>query len=325
MIESKIKYSAEAIGDALRTIDPKFRGPSDEQIPIIESLHLGPTVVIAGAGSGKTETMSARVLWLVANGIVRPEEILGLTFTRKAAGELSSRIRKRLRQLRKLGLLPIDATSKSEIDIAVSVSTYHSYAGRVLSEHAIRIGVDATYDPIGEAAAWQIANNIVNNFASEATNGSDISHSAKTIVDKVMGLSAALGEHGKTTAEVREFCESILDKFATISDSQSNDPVRDLQSSLKERLAILPMVDEYERYRHERGLLTFNDQMSLVAKLVNGEFGQEIIDAERAKFKIVLLDEYQDTSVSQVKFLSALFGNGHAVTAVGDPNPRYFW
>ncbi len=331
MSEQKIKYSAEDIGNALRTIDPKFKGPSPEQIPIIESHHLGPTVVIAGAGSGKTETMSARVLWLVANGIVRPDEILGLTFTRKAAGELSSRIRKRLRQLRKIGLLPIDSVSKSEIDIAVTVSTYHSYAGRVLSEHAIRMGVDATADPIGEAAAWQIANNIVNNFTSEATNGSDISHAAKTIVDKVMGLSAALGEHGKTTTDVRAFCESILEKFSTISDTQSNDPVRDLHSSLKERLAILPMVDEYERYRLERGLLTFNDQMSLVAKLVSGETGgaeftAEIISAERAKYKVVLLDEYQDTSVSQVKFLSALFGDGHAVTAVGDPNQAiYGW
>ncbi len=331
MSEIKIKYSAEDIGNALRTIDPKFKGPSPEQIPIIESLHLGPTVVIAGAGSGKTETMSARVLWLVANGIIRPDEILGLTFTRKAAGELSSRIRKRLRQLRKIGLLPIDSVSKSEIDIAVTVSTYHSYAGRVLSEHAIRMGVDATADPIGEAAAWQIANNIVNNFASEATNGSDISHSAKTIVDKVMGLSAALGEHGKTTADVRAFCATTLDKFSTISDIQSNPAVRELKSSLKERLAILPMVDEYEKYRLERGLLTFNDQMSLVAKLVSGEAGgaeftSEIISAERAKYKVVLLDEYQDTSVSQVKFLSALFGDGHAVTAVGDPNQAiYGW
>lgn len=331
MSEQKIKYSAEDIGNALRTIDPKFKGPSPEQIPIIESHHLGPTVVIAGAGSGKTETMSARVLWLVANGIVRPDEILGLTFTRKAAGELSSRIRKRLRQLRKIGLLPIDSVSKSEIDIAVTVSTYHSYAGRVLSEHAIRMGIDATADPIGEAAAWQIANNIVNNFTSEATNGSDISHAAKTIVDKVMGLSAALGEHGKTTADIRAFCESLLEKFSTISDTQSNDPVRDLQSSLRERLAILPMVDEYERYRLERGLLTFNDQMSLVAKLVSGEAGgaeftAEIISAERAKYKVVLLDEYQDTSVSQVKFLSSLFGDGHAVTAVGDPNQAiYGW
>ena len=331
MSEITIKYSATDIGNALRTIDPKFKGPSPEQIPIIESLHFGPTVVIAGAGSGKTETMSARVLWLVANGIIRPDEILGLTFTRKAAGELSSRIRRRLRQLRKIGLLPIDSINKSEIDIAVTVSTYHSYAGRVLSEHAIRMGIDATADPIGEAAAWQIANNIVNNFSSEETNSNDISHSAKSIVDKVMNLSAALGEHGVSTAQVRAFCESELEKFSTISDTKSNKEVRELASSLKERLAILPMVEEYENYRLERGLLTFNDQMSLVAKLVTGEAGgaeftSEIISAERAKYKIVLLDEYQDTSVSQVKFLSALFGDGHAVTAVGDPNQAiYGW
>ena len=151
--------------------------------------------------------MSARVLWLVANGIVRPDEILGLTFTRKAAGELAARIRKRLRQLRKIGLLPIDVHTKSDLDIAVNVSTYHSYAGRVLAEHAIRIGVDASSDPIGEAAAWQIANNIVNNFASEDTNSSDISHAAKSIVDKVMSLSAALWEHSKSTDDVRSFCE----------------------------------------------------------------------------------------------------------------------
>ena len=142
--KEQIKYSAEDIGNALRTIDPKFKGPSKEQIPIIESLHLGPTVVIAGAGSGKTETMSARVLWLVANGIVKPEEILGLTFTRKAAGELASRIRKRLRQLRTIGLLPIDAVSKSEIDIAVTVSTYHSYAGRVLF-YGVFTGLDMVW------------------------------------------------------------------------------------------------------------------------------------------------------------------------------------
>lgn len=152
-MSEKIKYTAQQIGDALRIEDPNFKGPSPEQIPIIESTHFGPTVIIAGAGSGKTETMSARVLWLVANGFVKPEEILGLTFTRKAAGELSSRIRKRLRQLRKAGLLPLDPQTGSSVEIAVNVSTYHSYAGRVLSEHAIRMGIDVSAEPIGEAAA----------------------------------------------------------------------------------------------------------------------------------------------------------------------------
>ena len=72
--------------------------PTAEQVAVIEA-PMQPVLVVAGAGSGKTETMAARVVYLVANGLVRPEEILGLTFTRKAAGQLSHRIRQRLAKL----------------------------------------------------------------------------------------------------------------------------------------------------------------------------------------------------------------------------------
>ena len=78
--------------------------PTEQQAEVIAS-PLTPRLVVAGAGSGKTTTMSDRVTWLVANGLVRPEEILGVTFTRKAAGELSQRIAKKLRMLRSTGLL----------------------------------------------------------------------------------------------------------------------------------------------------------------------------------------------------------------------------
>ena len=69
--------------------------PTPEQSAAIGA-PLEPGVIVAGAGSGKTETMAARVVWLVANGLVRPEQILGLTFTRKAARELAGRVRRRL-------------------------------------------------------------------------------------------------------------------------------------------------------------------------------------------------------------------------------------
>src|SRR5690606_27092558 len=62
---------------------------------------LAPLLVVAGAGSGKTDTMAARVVWLVANGYGHPDRVLGLPFTRKAAGELAGRIRTRLGQLRR--------------------------------------------------------------------------------------------------------------------------------------------------------------------------------------------------------------------------------
>src|SRR5215472_13175731 len=77
--------------------------PTAEQAAVI-SAPMEPLSVIAGAGSGKSETMAARLVWLVANGMVRPERVLGLTFTRKAAAELGQRVRARLDGLRRAGL-----------------------------------------------------------------------------------------------------------------------------------------------------------------------------------------------------------------------------
>ncbi len=77
--------------------------PTLEQAAVIGA-PLGPMAVIAGAGSGKSETMAARLVWLVANGMVRPDRVLGLTFTRKAAGELADRVRSRLDRLCRAGL-----------------------------------------------------------------------------------------------------------------------------------------------------------------------------------------------------------------------------
>src|ERR1019366_3274014 len=78
-------------------------GPTAEQAAVI-SAPAQPLAVIAGAGSGKSETMAARLVWRVANGMVRPERVLGLTFTRKAAAELDQRVRTRLDGLRRAGL-----------------------------------------------------------------------------------------------------------------------------------------------------------------------------------------------------------------------------
>ena len=269
-----IKYSAIEIADKLKGVGAKVHRPTPDQQKIIESMHQGPSLIIAGAGSGKTETMSARVVWLVANKIVAPDQILGLTFTRKAAGELANRIRTRLRQLKLAGVLSNDE-GKGQIDLAVAVSTYHSYAGKVLSEHGLRIGIDSDSEPIGEAAAWQLANNIINNFDGSFP---EILHSPRTIVKKVLALVEQLGEHGKDLKELESVCQSWLERFEGITEGGNAD-VRRAIETLKERLAIIPMAARFNELRLNNGELTFNDQMALAAKLVSGEFRGEIAGA----------------------------------------------
>ena len=314
-----IKYSALDIAKKITAVDPSFRVPTQEQIPIIES-PLAPAVVIAGAGSGKTETMSQRVLYLVANSIITPNQLLGLTFTRKAAGELSKRIKYRLRQLKKAGLLP-DHLDESEL----TVSTYHSYAGKVLADHAIRIGIDADADPIGEAAAWQIAFEEVTRFSG---NDLPINGSTASVVQEVMDLSTQLAENDRSANEIIDYTEKLLSNLSQFSDRQTV-PVIEFKEELQQRLAILPIVDAFDRRRKENGLLTFNDHMSIAARLVSESklnHSDDIGLIERSKYKVVLLDEYQDTSFNQIKFLSNLYGNNHPVTAVGDPNQAiYGW
>lgn len=314
-----IKYSALDIAKKIAAIDPTFRVPTDEQIPIIES-PLAPAVVIAGAGSGKTETMSQRVLFLVANSIITPNQLLGLTFTRKAAGELAKRIKHRLRQLKKAGLL-LDHLDESELTVA----TYHSYAGKVLADHAIRIGIDADADPIGEAAAWQIAFEEVSRYS-----GGDlpINGSTASVVQEVMDLSTGLAENDRSAEEIIDYTQKLLAQISQFSDRQTV-PVVEFKEELKQRLAILPIVAAFDNRRKESGLLTFNDHMSIAARLVSeskSSHSDDIGAIERGKYKVVLLDEYQDTSFNQIKFLSNLYGNNHPVTAVGDPNQAiYGW
>src|SRR5690606_19114433 len=108
--------------------------PTPEEVEVIEA-RLEPTLVVAGAGSGKTETMAARVVWLIANGLVAPDAVLGLTFTRKAAGELAERVQVRLAQLaRARG----GAASALSLLDRPTVATYNAYAASLVGDHGLR-------------------------------------------------------------------------------------------------------------------------------------------------------------------------------------------
>ena len=318
---TQARYTPEEIIAKLQA-HPKFGAsitPITQYQSEIISSPLEPSVVIAGAGSGKTETMSNRVLYLVANGFVTPDQILGLTFTRKAAGELSVRIRKRLRQL---AALP---DFKHITSTSTSVTTYHSYAGKLLSEHAIRYGIDADAEPLGEAAIWQIASDVVRNWSDDSyRNQSAVS----TVIKDLLGLSKLMLEHQVKAEDIERIGNEVLQSLAPLA-GQRNDEVRGVERAMHQRNSLLPMVKVFMERRKAAGEFSFDDQMSLAADIAQNF--EDVGALERGKYKVVLLDEYQDTSQSQVRMLSSLYGNsvietGHPVMAVGDPSQAiYTW
>ena len=313
---AQARYTPEEIIAKLQA-HPKFGSqikPITTHQSAIISSGLEPAVVIAGAGSGKTETMSNRVLYLVANGFATPDQILGLTFTRKAAGELSVRIRKRLRQLSQLKEFEHITTTST------AVTTYHSYAGKLLSEHAIRYGIDADADPLGEAAIWQIASDVVRNWSDDSYRNDS---AVGTVIKDLLGLSKLMLEHQVKASAIEAIGNQMLEKLQMLAGG-TNEETRAVARAMQQRNSLLPMVEAFMERRKAAGELSFDDQMSLAADIAQNF--DDVGTLERGKYPVVLLDEYQDTSQSQVRMLSSLYGAGHPVMAVGDPSQAiYTW
>ena len=295
----------QAIVDATKT-------PTPEQVRVVEAPRR-PLLVVAGAGSGKTETMSMRVLWLLANHPdLTPASILGLTFTRKAAGELGDRLRERIR------LLSRELPQLSErLDEDPVTLTYNSFAERIVSEHGMRIGIDPDFSMLSEAGALDMMTQIVEAWPTDLDD--DLSPAG--VVGRVLHLAGEIAEHGYTVESARQALEGFGRELEIVGDS--NKAAQELHQANQRRIAFLGPIEAYQKRKREMGLLDFSDQLVLATRIVREV--PSVRAALREEFRAVLLDEFQDTSVIQMELLSTLFGD-HAVTAVGDPNQAiYGW
>lgn len=294
--------------------------PTDEQVAVIEA-PLEPALVVAGAGSGKTETMAARVVWLIANELVAPEDVLGLTFTRKAAGELTTRVTARLAQLARAQGRP---TSGLDLLARPTVATYNAYAASLVADHGLRLGIEPGSRLLGEANQWQLAAQVVESWADDLGTDKAVS----TVVGAVIALSGALGEHLVGVDEARADLADLVDHLDALplgeKQKRRTKPIQQLIDSVAERGRLLDLVAEYRRRKRVADSLDFGDQIAFAAELARQV--PAVGATERARYRVVLLDEYQDTSYAQVELLAGLFADGHAVTAVGDPHQSiYGW
>ncbi|MFD9379311.1 UvrD-helicase domain-containing protein [Streptomyces sp. NPDC059999] len=272
-----------------------------------------PQVIVAGAGSGKTTVMAARVVWLVGTGAVAPQEVLGLTFTNKAAGELAERVRK---ALARAGISDPDP-SPADPDAAGGeprISTYHAFADQLLKDHGLRIGLEPSARLLADATRFQLAARVLREAPGPYPS---LTKSIPDLVSDLLALDAELSEHLVTPEELRAYDTGLLDVLADTR--LTNDDLRKVPEAGRGRLELLELVARYRVAKRSRDLIDFSDQIALSAQLATTR--PEVGALLREEFKVVLLDEYQDTSVAQRLLLSGLFGGGtgHAVTAVGDP------
>ena len=314
-----------------------FFAPTEEQAAVIAAPP-GPLVVIAGAGAGKTETMAARVVWLVANGYACPGEVLGLTFTRKAAGQLLRRVRTRLARLAGAGLVPGGSEFADMADDPATVSTYHAFAGNLLREYGLlspasgwaprlrgecALPVEPDTRLLGETELWQLAFRVV----CEHPEHFDTDKTPAAVTSMVLRLAGQLAEHLVDTTELQDTHVELERLVHTLPagpyqrDRGPSQWLLRLLGTQTERTQLVPLIDALHARMRAEKVMDFGMQMASAARLASmiPQVGQQL----RQRFRVVLLDEYQDTGHAQRVALSSLFGGGVddelALTAVGDP------
>ncbi|MET7700796.1 ATP-dependent DNA helicase [Streptomyces sp. NPDC005485] len=270
-----------------------------------------PQVIVAGAGSGKTTVMAARVVWLVGTGQVAPEQVLGLTFTNKAAGELAERVRK---ALIRAGVTDPDVIDPDNPPGEPVISTYHAFAGRLLTDHGLRIGLEPTSRLLADATRYQLAARVLREAPGPYPA---LTRSFPDLVGDLLTLDSELAEHLVRPEDLRAYDGELL---RSLADAKLTNPdLRKVPEAAAARRELTELVSRYRTAKRERDLLDFGDQIALSATLADTR--PEVGAILRDEFRVVLLDEYQDTSVAQRVLLAGLFGGGtgHPVTAVGDP------
>lgn len=331
--------------------------PTDQQEKVITA-PLKPTLVVAGAGSGKTATMSARVTYLVASGQVDPSQVLGLTFTRKATHELRERIENRLGQLyRYPGWTPSSTRSNTDESASAdapstaagpstaaeaggsnsqvqeltavageaTVATYNSFAGSLVREWGLEVGLETDTAVLTPASSWQIMYELMENWGQEFEEPFSSLDSATELA---LQVANSLNENLLSVDEARELMADLGQNLKDLRSVRGAAKAIDAKSlpAMTKRIQVLDLVERYIDYKRENSLVDFGDQVALACRIVTDErVGPRVIAQYRDRFKAVLLDEFQDTSVAQTILLSTLFA-GCGVVAVGDPNQAiYGW
>jgi DNA helicase II / ATP-dependent DNA helicase PcrA len=292
-----------------------------EQLAAVEGASIeSPTLVIAGAGSGKTELMTVRILYLVANEFAAPDQILGLTFTKKAASELSARVLRSLYLMRETEFWPKDLDQ----DFAPPViTTYNSFGNEVFRQNALAVGYEPDAQVLTESGSVALAKELLRSLNLEDLPQLESwEKTADYLVERLLSVTGELTDNQATAESAEAVLERFIQHVSMLPKTEGGSSERfayteTFLADAQQNMLFLALAKRYQELKQNRNLVDFSDQVSLALRAVE--------DGSNLPYRFVMLDEYQDTSSIQTKLLAKLFA-GLPVMAVGDPNQAiYGW
>jgi len=248
----------------------------------------GPLLIVAGAGTGKTTVITKRIAWLIETGRARPDEILALTFTEKAAAEMEERVDQ---------LLPIGYTE-------MWIQTFHGFCEKVLKERGADIGLPTNFRLLNETGAWLMVREHLDVFGLDYYR--PMGNPSRFIHDLLGHFSRAKDEL-VTPDDYSKYEE-------TIEAGEEEEKLR-----VKE---IAKAYATYEKLLIEQSALDFGSLITQTVRLFKERKG--VLKTFRERFKYILVDEFQDTNYAQYALVKQLAGHQGNVTVVGDDDQSIY-
>jgi DNA helicase II / ATP-dependent DNA helicase PcrA len=274
--------------------DPFLGGLNDAQRQAVVHTN-GPLLIVAGAGTGKTTVITRRVSWLIASGRAKPEEVLALTFTDKAAGEMVERIDAQL--------------PMGYVDLWVS--TFHAFCQRMLQTHGLDIGLPNEFRLLSDTDAYLLVRKHFAKFDLDYYR--PLGNPNKFIHALLKHFSRAKDEAVSPTDYLDHAQQVALDKDASGAGDQDD------ASRLTE---IANAYHVYQRILHDEGCLDLGDLIVQTLRLFRER--PAILEKYRKQFKYIIVDEFQDTNWSQYELLKLLAGKDGNIVVVGDDDQSIY-
>jgi DNA helicase-2/ATP-dependent DNA helicase PcrA len=253
----------------------------------------GPLIIIAGAGTGKTKVITHRIAFLIATKMAKPEEILAVTFTEKAANEMEERVDL---------LIPY---SYSFVDI----STFNSFGEQVLRDYGIEVGYSPDFkllDDVEQAIFFR-----EHLFQFELDYYRPLSSPTRYIQDILLAIKRLKQEDIKS----QEYLE-----YADKLEKEAHDKVT--REAAQKHKEIARVFKNYQDLLAAEGKIDFEDQVTLVVDLFRQR--PSILQVFQEKYQFILVDEFQDTNYIQFELLKLLSDKHRNLTVVGDDDQSIF-
>ncbi len=280
-------------------------GLNNEQMEAVAHQE-GPLLIIAGAGTGKTTVVTRRIAHLIQEGEVHAHEILALTFTEKAAGEMEERVD---------SLLPLGY-------LDLWISTFHAFCDRILREHALDIGLSNDYRLLSDTEQWLLLREQMEEIELDYYKPKG---NPTKFVQALISHFSRLKDEDITPEQYMEYAEGLrLDTDSDVKTSKKglSDEQKDAVEEAQRVMEVASAYAYYQQLLRDKNAMDFGD---LIVETIH-LFQQRpaLLELYRQQFKYILVDEFQDTNYAQYELIKLLSAPTNNLTVVADDDQSIY-